>query len=70
MRVLSVEGEWQHGLFLVEAEKGGEGLVDWDGGAGPAWWRDVEAAGLEWEVVSRSKRTRGASGVCTTAGPV
>ena len=70
VRVLSVEGEWQHGLFLVEAEKGGEGWVDWDGGTGTAWWRDVEAAGLEWEVVSRSKRTRGASGVRATAGPV
>jgi hypothetical protein len=64
VKVLSMEGEWMHGIYLVEAGKGARGWVDWDGGKGSLWWSDLEAAGLLWGIVRQSRQTS----VCTRRG--
>ena len=54
VKVLSIEGEWMYGTYLVEVGRECRGWVDWDGGKGTLWWSDLEAAGLLWDVVRQS----------------
>ena len=54
VKVLSMEGEWMYGTYLVDAGRGARGWVDWDGGKGSLWWTELEAADLAWSVVRQS----------------